>query len=73
MNVRMSYQCDMQLSEFMDDRGLSDEDVAEAISVHPKTIYRYRRHMMRPGWDLIRLITKWSSGAVQPNDWADDQ
>lgn len=59
----------MHLSEFMADKGLSDEDVADAIGRSRPSISRYRRRLERPSWDIVDKFQEWSEGAITPLDW----
>jgi transcriptional regulator with XRE-family HTH domain len=59
----------MHLSAYMNDKSLSDEDVAAAIGKHRVSVSRYRRGVERPSSDVIGKIFAWSDGKVTPNDW----
>lgn len=61
----------MHLSEYMAERGLTDEQVAEAIGKNRVSVSRYRRGIERPSSATIEDIFKWSGGQVAPNDWFD--
>jgi transcriptional regulator with XRE-family HTH domain len=59
----------MHLSEYMLEKGLSDEAVAEAVNRSRPTISRIRRGVVRPDWGTIEEIRKFTGGAVTPNDF----
>lgn len=61
----------MHLSDYMTEKGLSDEDVAAAIGKNRVSVSRYRRSIERPSSTTIGEIFVWSGGKVAPNDWFD--
>jgi hypothetical protein len=59
----------MHLSDFMSQRGLSDEAVADAIGRNRVSVSRYRRRLVRPHWKAIDEIKAFTQGAVTADDW----
>jgi len=59
----------MHLSKFMEERGLSDEEVAAAIGVSRVTVSRIRRSIVRPDWSTISKLKEFSKGAVTADDF----
>ncbi|HEY8751634.1 MAG TPA: helix-turn-helix domain-containing protein [Tepidisphaeraceae bacterium] len=60
------------LAEFMVDKGLSDEAVADAIGCSRVTVSRIRRRVVRPDWSTIRKLKELSAGVVTADDFEDD-
>jgi transcriptional regulator with XRE-family HTH domain len=60
------------LSKFMDDRKLSDEDVAGATGLSRVTISRIRRRIVRPDWSTIKKLKELSGGVVTADDFEAD-
>lgn len=59
----------MHLSDYMTLRGLSDEQVAEKIGRKRPTVSRIRRGVVRPDWDTIEAIRKFTNGEVTADDF----
>ena len=59
----------MHLASYMALRNLSDGDVALAIGRSRVSVNRYRRKLVRPDWDVIDEIRRFSQGAVTEADW----
>lgn len=59
------------LSQFMESRGLSDEQVGAAIEVSRVTISRIRRGKSRPDWSTIRKLKEFSGGEITADDFQD--
>lgn len=59
----------MHLSDFMAERGLSDEVVADAVGRNRVSVSRWRRKLVRPDWDAIDAIKSFTEGAVTADDW----
>ena len=59
----------MRLADYMADRGLSDETVAEAIGRSRVSVSRYRRRLVRPDWEAIQRIRAFTKGKVSEEDW----
>lgn len=59
----------MHLSDYMAQRGLSDQDVAAAIGKDRASVSRYRRKKIRPGWRAMKRIFEFSGGLVTPDDF----
>lgn len=59
----------MHLSDYMAQKNLSDQAVAEAIGRSRVSVSRYRRRLIRPDWSAVEAIAKFSNGEVAPNDW----
>jgi hypothetical protein len=53
----------MTLEEFMRWKGLSDEQMAGRIEVSSTSVYRYRKGLRRPDWDVLARI-RWATGGV---------
>ena len=59
----------MHLSDYMAERGLSDEAVGAAIGRTRTSISRYRRRLVRPDWDAIEAIRVFTKNNVTAEDW----
>lgn len=59
----------MHLSDFMAERGLSDETVAEAVGRNRVSVSRWRRRLVRPDWDAIEALKSFTDGVVTADDW----
>jgi hypothetical protein len=59
----------MHLSDFMALCVLSDEQVGKAIGRSRASVSRYRRRLVRPDWEAIEQIRRYSKGAVTADDW----
>jgi transcriptional regulator with XRE-family HTH domain len=59
----------MHLSDYMAEKNLSDEQVATAIRRSRVTVSRIRRKKVRPDWETIEELEKWSRGVITPNDF----
>lgn len=59
----------MHLADYMSTNGLGDEDVAKEIGRSRATVSRIRRRKVRPDWDTIRAIEKFTKGKVTANDF----
>jgi transcriptional regulator with XRE-family HTH domain len=59
----------MHLADYMAERSLSDEDVAAAIGKSRVSVSRYRRKLIRPEWDAIDAIRRYTKGQVTEADW----
>ncbi|HEX4114168.1 MAG TPA: hypothetical protein VH020_16665 [Stellaceae bacterium] len=53
----------------MTEKGLLDEDVAAAIARSRVSVSRYRRKLIRPDWDTIEEIRRYTKGRVTEADW----
>jgi transcriptional regulator with XRE-family HTH domain len=53
----------------MDLKGLKDQDVATGICRSRVTVSRIRRRKVRPDWDTIEEIRKFTKGAVVADDF----
>jgi transcriptional regulator with XRE-family HTH domain len=60
----------IHLSEYMASHKLSDADVAERIERSRETVSRIRRKKVRPDWETIERIKKFTDGAVTADDFA---
>ena len=59
----------VHLSDYMADKGLSDEDVAKGISRSRPTVSRIRRKLVRPDWETIENIKTFTKGASTADDY----
>ena len=59
----------MHLADYMDQRGLTDGDVAKAIGVSRPTASRLRRKLLRPSWETIDKLRDWSDGVITASDF----
>ena len=59
----------MHLSDFMESKSLSDQEVAEAIGVDRSTVSRLRRKETRPSWKTAIALRRFSNGAVTADDF----
>lgn len=62
----------MKLSDWMNDRGVSDEELGRLVGKDRTTILRIRRGSHKPSPELMADIAKHTEGAVLPNDYFDD-
>lgn len=60
----------VHLSEYMAANNLSDADVAQGIDRSRETVSRIRRKKVRPDWETIERIKKFTAGAVTADDFA---
>jgi hypothetical protein len=70
-NVRPMYKRKMHLSAYMTKNGLSDDTVAAGIRRSRPTVSRIRRRLVRPDWETIEEIKKFTSGACTADDFQD--
>lgn len=61
----------MHLSDYMAEKGLSDEDVARGINRSRPTVSRIRRRLVRPDWETIEAIKKFTNGFSTADDYQD--
>jgi hypothetical protein len=59
----------MHLSDYMAANNLSDRDVAGAIARSRVSVSRYRRSLVRPGWETMEAVRRFTGGKVTPADW----
>ena len=59
----------VHLADYMADRGLSDDDVAKGINRTRPTVSRIRRKLVRPDWQTIENIKKFTDGASTADDY----
>jgi transcriptional regulator with XRE-family HTH domain len=59
----------VHLADYMADKGLSDEDVAKGIKRSRPTVSRIRRRLVRPDWETIEKITKFTNGFSTADDY----
>lgn len=59
----------VHLADYMADRGLSDDDVAKGINRSRPTVSRIRRRLVRPDWETIEEIKKFTAGASTADDY----
>jgi transcriptional regulator with XRE-family HTH domain len=59
----------MHLSDFMTLRSLSDDQVAIAIGRSRATVSRIRRRKVRPDWETILELRKWSKNNITAADF----
>jgi transcriptional regulator with XRE-family HTH domain len=57
------------LADYMAEKGLSDEAVAEAIQRSRPTVSRIRRRLVRPDWETIEKIKAFTNGASTADDY----
>lgn len=60
----------IHLSEYMAANNLSDAEVAERIERSRETVSRIRRKKVRPDWETIERIKKFTDGVVTADDFA---
>lgn len=61
----------MHLSDYMEAKGLSDDEVATAIGVDRSTVSRLRRSETRPSWKTSLAIREFTNGTVTADDFAE--
>ena len=54
----------MTLSEFMADRGLKDDDLAEPLGVSRSMVTKLRQRVAKPSFDVMSRIVSFSDGVV---------
>lgn len=59
----------MHLADYMAQKKLDDEDVAKAIGCSRPTVSRIRRKLVRPSWETIEGLRKFTRGAVTAGDF----
>lgn len=59
----------VHLADYMADKGLSDEDVAKGINRSRPTVSRIRRKLVRPDWETIEEIRKFTNGFSTADDY----
>lgn len=59
----------MHLSDYMTLHNLGDDAVATAIKRSRVTISRIRRGKVRPDWETIQRLKKFTNGAVVADDF----
>jgi transcriptional regulator with XRE-family HTH domain len=59
----------VHLADYMAEKGLSDEDVAKAIKRTRPTVSRIRRRLVRPDWETIEAIKKFTNGFSTADDY----
>lgn len=59
----------MHLADYMAEKGLSDEDVAEGIDRSRPTVSRIRRRLVRPDWETIEKIKEFTGGVSTADDY----
>ncbi len=59
----------VHLADYMADKGLSDEDVAKGIDRSRPTVSRIRRRLVRPDWETIEKIRKFTNGFSTADDY----
>jgi hypothetical protein len=67
--VRMAYNADMHLSDYMTLHKLDDDAVALGIERTRVTVSRIRRRKVRPDWNTIEEIKRFTNGAVVADDF----
>ena len=58
----------VHLADYMAEKGLSDETVAEGINRSRPTVSRIRRRLVRPDWETIEKIKEFTNGASTADD-----
>lgn len=61
----------MHLADYMIDKNLSDDEVAKGISRSRPTVSRIRRRLVRPDWETIEAIKKFTNGFSTADDYQD--
>jgi transcriptional regulator with XRE-family HTH domain len=61
----------MHLADYMEAKGLTDDDVAKAIAVDRSTVSRLRRKETLPSWGTATKLRKFTRGAVTLNDFVE--
>ncbi|MGR0185537.1 hypothetical protein [Azospirillum aestuarii] len=59
----------MNLSSYIKDRGLTDEQFGQEAGLHKSAVSRYRRGLVKPGWTAMTRMYVATKGAVTPNDF----
>ena len=59
----------MRLDQYMNRKGLDDEQVAIAVGSHRITISRIRRQKNFPSWELADKIKTFTNGRVRADDF----
>ena len=58
----------MKLSEFMQARGISDEELASKIGRTRVSVSRYRRGLETPSAEVIKNLVELSGGEITANE-----
>lgn len=59
----------VHLADYMADKGLSDEEVAKGIKRSRPTVSRIRRRLVRPDWETLVEIKKFTNGFSTADDY----
>jgi len=59
----------VHLADYMAANNLSDEEVAKGISRTRPTVSRIRRRQVRPDWETIEQIKKFTKGQSTADDY----
>lgn len=68
-NCTLGVQEAMHLSEYMAKHDLTDDYVAARIERTRVTVSRIRRRKVRPDWETIEKIKKFTKGASTADDY----
>lgn len=61
----------VHLAEYMIEKELSDDEVAKALNCSRPTVSRIRRRLVRPNWETLEAIKKFTNGFSTANDYMD--
>jgi len=67
--VHLMHIGEMDLSEWMKKKKLSDADLAAEVKTDRTTVSRWRRKKTRPDWQAIGVLETLSAGKVTARDF----
>ena len=59
----------MHLSEYLIENNLTQQNFADMLNVSQPTVSKWLQGLTRPSWEVIKLITEETEGAVTANDF----
>jgi transcriptional regulator with XRE-family HTH domain len=59
----------VHLADYMAEKNLSDEDVAIGIKRSRPTVSRIRRRLVRPDWETLEEIKRFTNGFSTADDY----
>lgn len=61
----------MKLSAYLAAKGLTITTASKETGLSKGNLSKLARGLVKPSWETMELIAKWSKYEVMPNDWAD--
>lgn len=72
MHVYLIHDACMRLSDYMDNKALTDAAFAEMVGRDRSQVTRWRRGQTRPDWAALARIEEATAGAVTAKDFYRD-